>query len=272
MINVVQTGNANVYKGICLTALSIMKYTKEPVHYHLMSAQVSWDKTSKITEEQADKLREVLKSYNEENELTYYDVSKDLEETFYNTPNMKPKYTPATLIRLFMDKYLDVDKLIYLDADIMTTASLEEFNKIDIDDKEMAVCLDYMGRFWIKRDYFNAGVLYVNLNECKKNNVFENCIELLKKKKYYFADQTALYKTLTKKVYIPFRFNEQRDIKEDTVVKHFCKGIRYLPFFKVYNVKQWDVKNVHGFLKMNNFDDIYKLYDEVFKDYDKLSY
>ncbi len=272
MIHLLQSANKKVFQGICLNILSIMKHTKEPVHLHLMTIEISWSEEPKISEEQANHLREVMKCFNPENELTYYDVSEAFEKTFKDTPNQNPKYTPASLIRLLFTQFIDCDKLIYLDTDTMTCASLEEFKKIDIENAEMAVCLDYLGQFWLKSDYFNSGVLYINVQKVKETKLFENTLELLRQKHFYFSDQTALYKTANHIVYMPDRFNEQRAIKEDTVIKHFCKGIRYLPFFKVYNYKQWQVNKLHSFFKMHQFDDIFVMYDKYFPDEAKLEY
>lgn len=272
MINVLQSGNQKIFHGICLNVLSMMKYTKEPIHLHIMTMEISWSPVPKISEKSCDHLRDVMKSFNPENELTYYDISEEFEKTFINTPNMDPKYSPATLIRLFLARHIDCEKLIYLDADTMTCSSLENFNSIDIDNCEIAVALDYLGKFWIKKDYFNAGVLYVNMKRVKETQLFDRAIELLRHKKFYFSDQDALYQMSTERVYLPFRFNEQRAIKEDTVIKHFCKGIRYFPFFKIYNVKQWQVGKMHSFLKITQFDDIYKQYEELFPNEQKLDY
>ncbi len=272
MIHVLQTGNSKIFHGICLNVLSMLKHTKEPIHLHIMTMEISWSKVPKISLESCNHLRKIMKGFNFENELTYYDISKDFEETFKDTPNMNPKYSPASLIRLLFTRYIDCDKLIYLDADTMTCASLEEFKTIDIEHKEMAVCLDYLGKFWIKKDYFNSGVLYINVKRVKETRLFERAIELLMKEKLYFSDQTALYKFCKEKVYIPFRFNEQRSIKKDTVVKHFCKGIKYLPFFRVYNFKQWQVGKIHKFFKIYEFDDLYKQYEVYFPMEAKLEY
>lgn len=272
MIHVLQTGNQKIFHGICLNVLSMMKHTKEPIHLHIMTMEISWSDVPKISKDSVDYLRKVMKSFNFENQVSYYDISKDFEETFKNTPNMDPKYSPASLIRLLFTRYIDCDKLIYLDADTMTCASLEEFKKIDIENKEMAVCLDYLGKFWIKKDYFNSGVLYINVKKVKETKLFEKAIQLLQKEKLYFSDQSALYKYCKEKVYIPFRYNEQRNIKPDTVIKHFCKGIRYLPFFKVYNYKQWNVKKLHSFFKMHDFDDLFEQYDRIFPMETKLDY
>lgn len=272
MINILQSCNYKVFQGVCLNMLSILKHTKEPVHLHLMTMEISWSTVPKIPVASADRLREVMKEANPLNELTYYDISELFEQTFKDSPNKNPKYTPGTLIRLLSPQVLTCDKVIYMDTDIMTCSSLEAFYEIDIEHAELAVCKDYMGRFWIKRDYFNAGVLYINLKVVRETGLFNKAIDLLAHKKYYFSDQTALYKASTKRVYMPFRFNEQRKIKENTVLKHFCKGIRYFPFFKIYNFKQWQVTKLHKFFKIHDFDDIFEKYEKLFPNEAKLEY
>ena len=62
------------------------------------------------------------------------------------------------------------------------------------------------------------------------------------------------------------KFNEQRSVKPDTVIKHFNKGVKHLPIPRSYNVKQWQVTKVHKKLKIFEFDDIYELYDTYFND------
>lgn len=271
MIDVLLTGDKNVFRGLSLNILSIAKYTKEPFRVHVMTIGVPWDNCAKLDEEEFNKIYHVLKEIRPDAEMKYYDVSEEFIKTFEASPNKHPVYSPASMTRLFLSKYIDADKLLYLDCDTMIVSSLSSLNEIDLDGYEMAVSLDYMGHRWIKKDYFNSGVLYINMKEIKKTQLFERAIELLKVKRFYFADQTALYKCATKLKYIPWRFNEQRKIKEDTVIKHFNKGIRKFPFY-VYNVKQWNVKKVHSFLKIHYFDDIYEEYDKYFGEYAPLDY
>lgn len=237
-----------------------------------MTEKVSWQKSDKISRESAMHLRDVMKQFNPENEVMYYDLSADIERDFYNTPNMNPAYSVATLLRLYADQYITCDRLIYLDSDTMLCSSLESFTEIDIDNYEMAVVKDYMGKFWIHHDYFNAGVLYINIDKIKETRSFEKTKEILKVKQFYFSDQTALYKAVKNVLYLPSKYNEQRKIKPDTVVKHFCKAIQYFPYFKIYNYKQWDVKQVHKFLHIHQFDDLYRQYEEFFPNEKKLNY
>lgn len=273
MINVLYTGDRNVFRGFALAVLTLIKYTKEPFTVHFMTVGASWDeRCKKLPLEDFNKIKDVLKKLRPECEMKYYDVTDSFATHFEYSPNKKPVYSPASMTRLLLVETIkDVDKLIYLDCDTLTTSSLSAFNELDISNYEMAVSLDFMGHRWVKRDYFNSGVLYINMKMVRETRLFERAIQLLKKKRFYFADQTALYKCSSKRLYIPWRFNEQRKIKNDTVIKHFNKGIRPFPFY-VYNVKQWNVKKVHSFLKIHYFDDIYKQYDELFGDFAPLDY
>ena len=99
------------------------------------------EKTKDTISKQQARLRELeaqknaLNEQTAENKAKQDDVSKEFEETFKDTPNMNPKYSPASLIRLLFTRFIDCDKLIYLDADTMTCSSLEAFKEINIEDK-----------------------------------------------------------------------------------------------------------------------------------------
>lgn len=78
-------------------------------------------------------------------------------------------------------------------------------------------------------------------------------------------DQTAIHRSATARLYLDTRFNEQRSVKPDTVIKHFNRGIKWLPFPHFFNVKQWDRKAVRDKLKIRVFDEDYAFYDDFIK-------
>ncbi len=266
MLNVLFTGNKYVFRGMTLGILSILKKTEEPITFHIMTMACPWDKAEKLSKDYFDKIYDVVKILSPESKMVYYDISEDFTREFLNSPNRKPPYTPASLIRLFALRYITCDYLLYFDCDTMCYNSLSVYNDIDISNYEMGVSLDYLGRNWLKADYFNSGSMYINVKMCNETRLFERAIDYLNKKKLFFADQTALYRLSKKRLYLPMKFNEQRSVKPDTVIKHFNKGVKYLPIPRSYNVKQWQVTKVHKKLKIFEFDDIYELYDTYFND------
>ena len=270
MINILYSSSKNIFKGILLSALSIIKHCKEPIHIFMMSNDVTYMKHSysSITEEQNNLLDSILKSANPESLSTLIDVDKYYVEYFKDGKNRNSEYSPYATYRLFADLIPEIPgKLIYLDTDTMATGDISELYNIDIEGYELGMALDYMGKFWISPNYTNSGVLLMNLDMIRETGMFAKCRDLVKNKWMKMPDQSAINKSISSKMYIDGRFNEQRKIKPNTVIKHFCKGIRYFPFFKIYNVKQWDIERVHKFFKIHDFDDIYEKYNALIEKY-----
>jgi len=264
-MTIVYCGNKKVLKGIELSILSILMNSSTSHHFYIFSMDLDFleEKGIGIHEEDISTLVDISKSYNKDNEITLVDTKEDYYENFYGTKYERPVYTPYSLLRLFMDKHIKEDKALYLDVDTMCYQHIEEFEKIDISDKEVALVKDTLGRFWIHYDYFNSGVLYLNMKKCRENNVFPNSIKYLLSHHLVFADQSALYHVFKSKIYLPRDFNEQRKVRPTTVIKHFCQGIIWFPW-RVYNIKQWQVEKLHKVLKLHDFDNVFKKYEELF--------
>ena len=86
---------------------------------------------------------------------------------------------------------------------------------------------------------------------------------LLLTKKMLFADQDAINKLVTKKKLLPYCFNEQHKEKDDTVIRHFSKTLKFFPYFSTLNIKPWMVEEVRNVLHINCFDDILNEYQKV---------
>lgn len=265
MIHIAYSGNSKVFKGLLLSAMSIVKHYKKPVTIHILTMDLSDQNPSytPISEKQVALLQDILKQTNPENQVKLHDVTNFYKQELTGK-NKKTEYTPYTLIRLLIDKIDDMpDKVAYLDTDTMVTNDISELYNIDIENYEFAAALDYMGKFWIAKDYFNAGVILINIKHSKETDLFAKCRDLVNKKWLKMPDQSALYRNKTNILYIDGKFNEQRNIKPNTVVKHFNKGIKYFPFFHIYNIKQWEIDKVHKKFKIHDFDDIYEQYAKL---------
>ncbi len=270
MINIVYSGNRKVFKGILLSVMSMIKTCKQPIKVMVLSMDLVKQNPSYeiITQEQIDLLTKIMKTQNEESEAVLIDVGPIYNELFLNNKNKNSEYTPYALNRLFLDLIDVPEKIIYLDVDTMIVNDINELYNEDIEGYEFGAALDYMGKFWISPTYTNSGVLLMNIKLIKQTGMLEKSRKLIQTKWMKMPDQSAIHKSVTYKKYIDGKFNEQRDIKPDTVVKHFCKGIKWVPFFHIYNIKQWNIDAVHKKLKMHDFDDIYAIYEELIKKYD----
>ena len=139
-------------------------------------------------------------------------------------------YHIGTLLRLFIPEVLDnINKVIYLDCDVIVTLDIAELWEIDLEDYPLAACPDpdfprSLGlKYYIPKikklyhhllprtPYFNAGVLILNLKSMRENTLLS-----------LFAS-----KYLEKFPYAPF--------SDQDVLNAYCKG-KYIKLDKKYNI------------------------------------
>lgn len=111
----------------------------------------------------------------------------------YRTPEAarqtRGRWSGATLARLYMDLHLParVERLLYLDADVLAVAPVDELFTIDLEGKGLAAVDDYLMAFPEKSArrhekiglsaggrYFNAGVLLFDWSRCLAEGLFED--------------------------------------------------------------------------------------------------
>lgn len=136
----------------------------------------------------------------------------------------KSYYSLSTFTRLIIPGLLKevTDRVLYLDADMLCIGSIDELADIDISDTIALVVSDVGWATKTGRDgryttlnlknpqYFNAGVLHINIPAWEANKVSEQAIQILLKKgsKLTFNDQDALNIVLDGKAkYIDVRWN-----------------------------------------------------------------
>ena len=146
----------------------------------------------------------------------------DSEELYYFPKYKNSHISEAANYRLFVDKILPsyIDKVLYLDCDLIVNNSLEPLWSIDISDCPIAAVED----MWSGKDdnyirlgydkkygYFNSGVLLVNLKWWRENNICNKFVEYLKcHDKLKFVDQDILNGMFyNSRKLIPFKWNVQ---------------------------------------------------------------
>lgn len=271
MISVCFSGNRKIFEGLLLSVMSMAKTASQPLDIWILTMSVPEQNPNFLgyTDAQIALLDKVVKDKNPQSRVRMFDVTDLYKKHLAGSKNAETGYTPYTLLRLLIDKLPDVpDKMIYIDVDTMCVSDIAQLWNVPLGKHDFAAAKDYMGRFWIRPTYCNAGVLLLNVKQMREDGLFEKCLDMVNRKKMMMPDQTALNK-YGKKKFLPFRFNEQRKIKADTVVKHFCKGIVFfLPFgFHIYNIKQWQREKVHKSLKIFVFDDLYAQVDQFKQTY-----
>ena len=234
-MNILYCGDKGIARGALVSILSIIKYNDRPIHFFILT--INYKDTVAFTEKSAKFLDELVKKTNPKSFVKLIDATEVFVE---NLPkkNMGSYFTPCSMLRLYIDKVPEIaklDRVLYLDYDVVCRGDLSEFYNTDLDGIEAAGVLDIYGKnFYHYRgifnfDYMNSGVMLFNMRECLKTGMFEKAATLCAKRWMMLADQAALNKVIKKRKLMPRKYNEQQDKpKPDTVFHHFSNNFKFL--------------------------------------------
>lgn len=262
-MNVLYCGDSGIEKGLLLSVLSLIRSVHEPLHIYVMTAHFSYGgrEYQNISNECIKKLRTLLKRADLQSDVYLIDASSEFLAELPDV-NMDTRFTPCCMLRLYADRIDRLpDRVLYLDNDVLCRQNPEEFYHQNMQGIELACILDFYGRWFFcrkngKQNYFNSGVLLLNLSEIRKTRLFRNCVTMCREKKMFMPDQTALNKLISYKVVWPRNFNEQRRLHENTVFQHFTTSFRLLPWLHTVSVKPWDKEKMHNVLKLYEYDSL----------------
>lgn len=264
------SGNQKVFDGMLSSIISILKHNSDVLNIYILTVDLSDYKPEfvPIKDSQILFLDNLVKEKNKESFVKKIDMAEYRDDLLLSA-NVDTSYSPYTFLRLYADELDLPEKVLYLDVDIMAYSDIKQLYDIDVQDYEYAAALDYYGRFFFNRKYINAGVLLLNLAEIKRTGLFKKSRELCYSKKLFLPDQNALNRLTTKKLIIPQKFNSQKKLQKDTVIRHFSKTIKFFPYFHTINIKQWHIQKLHDVYKCFEFDDVLEEYVRLKRQFDQ---
>lgn len=266
MISLLYSGNDKVFKGLLISLVSIAENTKEALDVHVLTMDLSDVKSNylPINEKQTAFIERLIKEQNAESRITLHDLTEKFKGEMLSSPNLENFYTPYAFLRLFADEAALPSRIIYLDTDTVACGDIAPLFSYELDGAEFAGARDYLGKFFISPNYINSGVMLLDMEKIRKTGFFKKARRFCAKKKSAFPDQDAINRYAEKKRFFPSRFNEQRSMKKDTVIRHFSKTLRLFPYFHTINVKPWDIDGLHEKHKTYDFDEvIYKCLSHI---------
>ena len=100
----------------------------------------------------------------------------------------------TVFLRYFIADFVQEDKALYLDCDLLVTKNLDDLFATDLQDYPLAAVRDFGGRAYFGQEIFNAGVLLVNNAFWKNDNMTQKLIDLTNEwhDKVDQADQSIL--------------------------------------------------------------------------------
>lgn len=173
-------------------------------------------------EEHKQQLRELIASYDKK-EISFLAADERLVDKFLAFDNYF--YTKHVFFRWFMADLLpsDVSRVLYLDCDTIVRKPLRPLWETDMsgyavgavhDAQEAKITQFNRLEYSYDKGYFNSGVLLVNLDYWRQNNVAARLFAYLEKhpERVDMPDQDPLNAVLQdEKKYIPFTYNLQSD-------------------------------------------------------------
>lgn len=215
----------NFMRGMMTSIVSFCLMNNKNFVFHIITYNIS----------EANKLRleEIAKKYKVVINVYIIDAKQ-----FENLPVFV--HLPMSMYFRFMLPILlkDVNKLIYIDADIICIKEASELFNVDLNNDIIAAVPDQNDErnsiLGLNKEhiYFNSGMLVINISKWNEINFLDKAVELLKTKPeiFKFPDQDVLNIILTHKVkYLNTKFNcfvDYRNCRkpmknEDIVLLHF---------------------------------------------------
>lgn len=280
-MNILYCGDKGIADGVLISILSLLKNNTEPLSVYIMT--IKYENVTPFAAKTVEFLDKIVKGkvelsadFSKNTNAKSFVKLIDATEVFVsNLPskNMGSYFTPCSMLRLYADKVPELarlDRILYLDYDVVCCRDIAEFYHMDLDGIEVAGVLDIYGRRFYRyhglfnQDYMNSGVMLFNMKECTKTGMFEKAVELCGKRWMMLADQAALNKSISKRKIMPLKYNDQRERPDkETVLHHFSNNFKFWPFFHVQKVKPFEIQKVHDVLKIHRYDDIFEEYNKL---------
>ena len=170
------------------------------------------------------------------------------------------RISTIAMSRIFLPELLpDIDRVIYLDSDILVTADLRELYDTELDGKLLGMVLnisqgEYDNFYEFPHGYYNSGVIVMNLVKCRQHKFTEKLVDYLNnnrekfiysggsaeenRNKFRYPDQDLINIVMANEVKsLPYEWNNQT-IRGDSLTDERALGIHHY----VGPLKPWDFK------------------------------
>lgn len=178
------------------TITSILRNTEHRVYIHLLC-----DET--LLNENYIKFNELICQYKQK--IKFYNINLDNISGLAKSEELN-RVSKGTLYRLMLPELIDVEKVIYLDSDVIVNLDISELWNIDIRNYTLGAVLDIESSRNDKRfkkfyesinvdlnRYFNAGVVIFNLDKLRNFDLLDKSIDFFyNKPNAPHLDQSAL--------------------------------------------------------------------------------
>lgn len=255
MIHIACNIDSNYVRHCAVTLVSLFENNKEErFTAHIIARDLS--------ENDKKTLNQLAARY--QNQICFYEPDMSLLKGF-TIRKFSKRISMATYYRCILSDLLpqDIDRVLYLDCDIVVVGDIRPFWNTPLDKVGVAAVED-MGcrepqryeilKYPMEDSYFNAGVLLINLDYWRKQDVSHACIDYFHKypERILFNDQDLLNSILHQhKVLVDLKWNVQdafyrrpKQINE-AWKKKFTDTLLHPVILHYTNRKPWDYDSQH---------------------------
>lgn len=137
-MNVLYCGDKNIEDGLIISILSLLKNVKEKLNIYVLTINNKDWNIQSVTDRCIEVLDYQVKKENQENFVKKIDITKMFENEI-PIVNMKTRFTPCCMLRLFADEIEELpDKILYLDNDVICRKDCMDFYNQDMNDYEFS--------------------------------------------------------------------------------------------------------------------------------------
>lgn len=227
-MNIACSINRDFIQPMCVMLHSLSEHTSYNIKVHILH--------TKLSKNDEDYIQQTFK-YDDKLEFLFYQVNVEL---FYDMTNLRDGLSIETFFRLLLPQEMpeNIDRVLYIDADVVINDDVSKIYNLDIENYYLAGVVDVYEPFLdtIKfesiTDYFNAGVLLINLKKWRDENFLMQCISFMNKypERIIMEDQDILNGTLHGKwKRLPLKWNVTRNLIFNTK-----------PYYKYLSKKEVD--------------------------------
>lgn len=137
-MNVLYCGDKNIEDGLIISVLSLLKNVDENLNIYVLTINSKDWNIEGVTDVCIEVINSKMKKINKENWIKKIDIT-NLFEKEVPAKNMKTRFTPCCMLRLFADEVEELpDRILYLDNDVICRKDCKDFYNQNMDNYELA--------------------------------------------------------------------------------------------------------------------------------------
>ena len=208
-MNIVYASDNNYADVMGVSIVSLFENNKDSSEINLYIID------DNISESNKDKLICIAKKYSRK--ITFIPVL-DIVKTAGVEIDVQT-WSLSAFSRLFLESMMpeDIDKVLYLDCDIMVNSSIENLYNIDLEDKYCAACETNI-RIWYMKiiglspndKWFNSGVMLISLKKWRNEHISSRFVNFIKNQsgKIPFVDEGVINGVINHEIMeLPIEYN-----------------------------------------------------------------